>query len=99
MSTRSRGFTHARAGTNHFELMKRFRSSLLFFSLLSAVLSVAQVCFAQVNSARMLSGINAQTGTSYTFVALDSTRITTFSNGSAIRGDTSSRQFASSIRH
>jgi hypothetical protein len=84
VSTRSRGFTHARAGTNHFELMKRFRSSLLFFSLLSAVLSVAQVCFAQVNSARMLSGINAQTGTSYTFVALDSTRITTFSNGSAV---------------
>ena len=70
--------------TDHFELMKRFRSFLLIFSLLSAVLSVAQFCFGQVNSARMLSGVNVQTGASYTFVALDSTRITTFSNGAGV---------------
>lgn len=51
---------------------------LFTFLLLSAL------SFAQVNSARMLSGINAQTGASYTFVAQDSTRVTTFSNASAV---------------
>jgi hypothetical protein len=45
-------------------------------------LSCAALC-AQTNSARMLSGVNVQTGTSYTFVGADSTRITTFSNASA----------------
>lgn len=55
--------------------MKRF----LTFLLVSAL-----SCVAQVNSARMLSGINAQTGSSYLFVAQDSTRITTFSNGAGV---------------
>jgi hypothetical protein len=55
---------------------------LLFFRLSLFLLAVSS--FAQVNSARMLSGVNAQTGSSYTFVALDSTRITTFSNGAGV---------------
>jgi hypothetical protein len=55
--------------------MKRLILFLLcFFSLLA---------FAQ-NNARMLSGVNSQTGTSYTFVALDATRLTTFANASAV---------------
>lgn len=40
--------------------------------------------FAQVNNARMLSTPNAQTGTSYTFVPADTTRVTTFNNASAV---------------
>jgi hypothetical protein len=55
---------------------------LLFFRLSLFLLAVSS--FAQVNSARMLSGVNAQTGSSYTFVAADSTRITTFANGSSV---------------
>jgi hypothetical protein len=39
---------------------------------------------AQTNVAQMLSGMNYQTGTSYTFVAQDSTRVTSFSNASAV---------------
>lgn len=39
--------------------------------------------FAQ-NNARMLSTPNAQTGTSYTFVAADTTRVVTFSNAGSI---------------
>lgn len=39
--------------------------------------------FAQ-NNARMLSTPNAQTGTSYTFVAADTTRVVTFSNAGAV---------------
>jgi len=50
----------------------------LFFLLLASSLS------AQVNSARMLSGVNAVTGASYTIVAADSTRVTTFSNASPV---------------
>jgi hypothetical protein len=51
--------------------MKKLILFLLFFpcSLL-----------AQTNSARMLSGVNAQTGTTYTFVAQDVTRLVTFNN-------------------
>jgi hypothetical protein len=36
--------------------------------------------FGQTNNARMLSGVNAQTGTTYTFVAQDATRLVTFNN-------------------
>jgi hypothetical protein len=52
--------------------MKRL-SIVLFLAALS------QLVFAQ-NSARMLSGVNAQTSTSYTFVPLDTTRLTTYAN-------------------
>src|SRR5437899_168192 len=38
----------------------------------------------QPTHARMLSGVNAQAGTSYTFVAVDATRLTTFQNASAV---------------
>jgi len=36
------------------------------------------------NTARMVSGVNYQTGTSYTFVAADTTKLVSFSNGSSI---------------
>lgn len=43
------------------------------------------VCLlAQTNSTRMLSGVNYQTGTSYTFVPADVTRVTSFSNDASI---------------
>lgn len=54
------------------------KQSLLYLLLL------ALPCFAQTNNARMLSGVNPQTGTSYPFVAADATRLTTFSNASAV---------------
>lgn len=57
--------------------MKRLIFSLLAFLSLSA--------FAQTpNNARMLSGVNSQTGTTYSFVAADATRLTTFANASSI---------------
>lgn len=37
--------------------------------------------FAQTNYARMLSGVNAQTGTTYTIQASDVTKVVTFNNG------------------
>lgn len=52
------------------------------------ILFLPVLLFGQVgtvpNNARMLSGVNPQTGTSYTFVAQDSSRLTTFSNAGAI---------------
>ncbi len=54
--------------------MKRF---WLFFFL-------SAYSFAQINNARMLSGVNAQTGVSYTFVAQDATRLTTFANSNPV---------------
>lgn len=48
------------------------------FALLSPIIAMAQ------NNARMLSTPNAQTGTTYTFVAADATRLTTFNNASAV---------------
>ncbi len=36
------------------------------------------------NNARMLTGVNAQTGTSYTFVAADTTRAVTFNNAAPV---------------
>lgn len=45
---------------------------------------LASLCAAQVNNARMLSGTNPQTGTSYNFQPADSTRVTTFSNSSPV---------------
>jgi hypothetical protein len=47
---------------------------LLFFVLL------ASFAGAQVNNARMLSGVSYQVGTTYTFVAADATRMVSFSN-------------------
>ena len=52
-----------------------------FFLLL---LILALPAEAQINQARMLSGINSQTGTSYTFVPTDVTKLVTFNNGSAV---------------
>ena len=52
--------------------------------LFAILLLLSSPLFAQINSARMLSGVNAQTGTSYTFVAADSTRLTTFTNSGSI---------------
>ena len=46
------------------------------------ILFLSAVCFAQ--NARMLSGVNAQTGVSYTFVPADATRLTTFQNAAAV---------------
>lgn len=40
--------------------------------------------FAQTNYTRMLSGVNAQTGTSYTIQASDVTKLVTFNNSSAV---------------
>ena len=51
--------------------MKRLLLLLLIF------VGIAQ---AQTNTARMLNGINAQTGTSYTFVCSDATKLVTFNN-------------------
>ncbi len=56
--------------------MKRLFPALL---LLCCALSA----FGQ-NYTRMISGVNNQTGTSYTFVALDATRLTTFQNASSV---------------
>jgi hypothetical protein len=50
-------------------------------SVVLILAALSQLVFAQ-NSARMLSGVNAQTSTSYTFVPLDTTRLTTFANSS-----------------
>ncbi|HZW05404.1 MAG TPA: hypothetical protein VFF58_00720 [Candidatus Nitrosotalea sp.] len=61
--------------------MKRF---LILLAL------VAQLWAQTPNNARMLSGVNAQTGTTYPFVALDATRLTTFANASAIAATISS---------
>ncbi len=44
----------------------------------------ASLGFAQVNNARMLSTPNAQSGTTYSFVAADTTRVVTFSNASPV---------------
>jgi hypothetical protein len=52
---------------------------LLFLAFFFAVSTEAQT-----NTARMLSGVNAQTGTSYTFVCTDATKLVTFNNGSAV---------------
>ena len=49
----------------------------LLFCLLGAAVG-------QTNSARMLSGVNAQTGTTYTFVQADATRLVTFNNANPI---------------
>jgi hypothetical protein len=57
--------------------MKTKISSLLVCLLLASFGSAQ-------NYARMLSGVNSQTGTSYLFVPADSTRLTTFANASAI---------------
>lgn len=58
-------------------VMKIFRTVFAFGFL-------AALAFAQTNNARMLSGVNYQTGTTYTFVALDATRIVNFANASPI---------------
>jgi hypothetical protein len=51
---------------------------------LLAVILWAIPCLAQTNNARMLSGVNYQSGTTYTFVAADATRIVSFSNAVAV---------------
>lgn len=59
--------------------MKNF----LLLSLL--ILASLGVALSQTpNNARMLSTPNAQTGTTYTFVAADATRLTTFNNAGAV---------------
>lgn len=50
--------------------------------LLCALLCVPS--FGQTNTARMLSGINAQTGTSYVFQPSDATKLTTFANAGSM---------------
>lgn len=50
---------------------------------LLAFLLLPALAFSQ-NSARMISGVNKQTVTSYTFIAKDITRLTTFSNSANI---------------
>ena len=57
------------------------KNKLLLLSLL--ILVSAGGVFAQ-NNARMLSTPNAQTGTTYTFTAADTTRVVTFSNASPV---------------
>ena len=53
--------------------------------LIPVLLALACVsAFAQTNNARMLSGVNYQTGTTYTFVAIDATRVTSFANAAAV---------------
>jgi hypothetical protein len=54
--------------------MKRL---ILIFSMLSFVPLFVS---AQTNNARMLTGVNSQVGTTYSFVPQDATRLTTFSN-------------------
>src|SRR5258708_30232556 len=61
----------------------KYMKRLILFFLFSLPL------FAQ-NSARMLSGVNAQTGNTYAFVAQDATRLTTFSNANPIAATLSS---------
>src|SRR5580698_907449 len=51
-----------------------------FFALLCAFSAAAQA----QNCTRMLSGVNYQTGTSYTFQPADVTRLVSFSSGSAV---------------
>lgn len=57
------------------------KTKILFLSLL--ILVSAGGAFAQTN-ARMLSTPNAQTGTTYTFAAADTTRVVTFNNASPV---------------
>jgi len=52
--------------------------------LLSLALLLAYRAPAQTNTARMLSGINAQTGTTYTFVCTDATKLVTFNNSNPV---------------
>ena len=59
-------------------------SHKIFASILSILLSLATFAAAQTNYARMISGVNAQTGTSYTLVAADTTRVVTFNNASPV---------------
>lgn len=54
-----------------------------FAVFLLMLLGIGGSTFAQ-NNARMLSTPNAQTGTTYTFVAADTTRVVTFSNAGAV---------------
>src|SRR6266568_2232702 len=51
---------------------------LLLFLLLAAA------SLAQTNNARMVSGTNLQTGSTYSFVAADATRVVVFSNASPV---------------
>lgn len=62
--------------------MKKLFSLLLSFVL--GVSLVGQLGVAQTNFARMLSGVNAQTGTTYTFQAIDATRMTSFNNSGSV---------------
>lgn len=56
-------------------------NKLLLLSLL--ILASVGGAFAQ-NNARMLSTPNSQTGTTYTFISADTTRVTTFNNASPV---------------
>src|ERR1700733_8220468 len=65
------------------------KSRIFLLSLLLLVCLVAPfLIHAQTqtvpNYARMLSGVNPQTGTTYAFVPADATRLTTFANTSAV---------------
>lgn len=55
------------------------RLLLFLFALTCALPSLAQT-----NTARMLAGVNAQTGISYTLLPIDSTRLTTFNNAGPV---------------
>lgn len=55
------------------------RLLLFLFALTCALPSLAQT-----NTARMLAGVNAQAGASYTLLPIDSTRLTTFNNAGSV---------------
>jgi hypothetical protein len=61
--------------------MKRIFSFLL---ALAALPCSVLPCFAQSNNARMLSGVNVQAGSSYTFVPADATRLVVFSSAGGV---------------
>lgn len=55
-----------------------------FFAFAALLLICASLSDAQTNTARMLSGVNYQTVTSYSLQPADTTRVSSFSNASAI---------------
>lgn len=53
--------------------------------LLSSILILSGVCIGQtINTARMLTGVNRQTGSNYTFVPADTARITSFNSAGGV---------------
>lgn len=63
--------------------LERSRTLTASLFVLACLFTLSPACYAQTN-ARMLTTPNAQTGTSYQFVAADTTRVTTFNNASPV---------------